>query len=176
MAPSHPSHLISELFGIPLESKTKGDHILRKRLSTKMVRKDVAARVGVKKETIYRWESNRGPAEARYMPVTARRLGSRKGRLRGVSVWTNPRWRGGNLSLNHEYGASYLQMYVRQKVSRGASKGLGSVPNLLTDRVEAKTPESRSCIAQSAASGRALGPSASFVNSDALYQDPPGHP
>ena len=60
---------------IPLEPKTIGDHIRKKRLAMKLLQKDVAARIGVKKETIYSWESNRGSVEIRYMPAIIEFLG-----------------------------------------------------------------------------------------------------
>jgi len=60
---------------IPIEPKTIGDHIRRKRLSMKLFQKDVAARLGVKTPTIWSWENDGGPVEFRYMPAIIEFLG-----------------------------------------------------------------------------------------------------
>jgi site-specific DNA recombinase len=60
---------------IPIEPKTIGDHIRRTRLSMKLLQKDVAERLGVKKTTIYTWEGNYAAPEAKYMPAIMNFLG-----------------------------------------------------------------------------------------------------
>jgi len=60
---------------IPLEPKTVGDHIRRKRLSLKLVQTQVAERVGVGKSSLYNWESNAKQPEVRYMPAIIKFLG-----------------------------------------------------------------------------------------------------
>jgi DNA-binding XRE family transcriptional regulator len=60
---------------IPIEPKTIGDHIRRKRLSMKLLQTDLAERLGVKKTTIYTWEGNYATPEAKYVPAIINFLG-----------------------------------------------------------------------------------------------------
>ena len=60
---------------IPLEPKTIGDHIRRKRLSMKLLQKEVAERIGVKHTSMYIWEGNHATPEVRYMPAIIEFLG-----------------------------------------------------------------------------------------------------
>src|SRR5215467_7944704 len=43
----------------PKNLKTLGDHIRKKRLELGLLQKEVASRMGVDAESIYRWETNR---------------------------------------------------------------------------------------------------------------------
>ena len=60
---------------IPVEPKTIGDHIRRKRLAMKLLQKDVAERIGVKQTSMYIWEGNHATPELRYMPAIIEFLG-----------------------------------------------------------------------------------------------------
>ena len=60
---------------IPVEPKTVGDHIRRKRLASKLRQEDVAGQLGVHKTCIRNWESNASMPEVRYMPAIIRFLG-----------------------------------------------------------------------------------------------------
>ncbi len=60
---------------IPTEPRTIGDHLRRKRLSMKLLQKDVAERIGVKKTSIHIWEGNHATPQVRYMPAIIEFLG-----------------------------------------------------------------------------------------------------
>jgi transcriptional regulator with XRE-family HTH domain len=55
--------------------KTLGDHLLRRRLTLKLLQRDVADQVGVDKTSIYNWENNRSKPGLAYMPAIIRFLG-----------------------------------------------------------------------------------------------------
>jgi site-specific DNA recombinase len=60
---------------IPIEAKTVGDHIRRKRLSMKLHQRQVAERIGVDECNIFNWESNTRQPQVRFMPAIVRFLG-----------------------------------------------------------------------------------------------------
>jgi site-specific DNA recombinase len=60
---------------IPIEPKTVGDHIRRKRLAAKLLQKDVAERIGVDKGLINNWECNHSSPHIRFIPAVIRFLG-----------------------------------------------------------------------------------------------------
>jgi site-specific DNA recombinase len=60
---------------IPMEPKTIGDHIRKRRLSLKLLQRDVAERIGVDESTIHNWELNHSQADFRFMPAIIEFLG-----------------------------------------------------------------------------------------------------
>ena len=60
---------------IPLEPRTVGDHIRRKRLSMKLMQKEVAERIGADKCLINNWEGNHTNPHLQYMPAIIEFLG-----------------------------------------------------------------------------------------------------
>lgn len=54
---------------IPLEPKTIGNHIRRKRLSMKLLQKDVALQIGVETTCVFYWEANQSTRRLQYMPA-----------------------------------------------------------------------------------------------------------
>ena len=54
---------------IPLEPKTVGDHMRKRRLGLKMLQKDVAAQIGVDTTSIHNWETNVSQPSLEYMPA-----------------------------------------------------------------------------------------------------------
>lgn len=52
---------------IPAKPKSVGDHIRRRRLSLKLLQKDVAGQIGVDKTSIANWEANRSAPNIRHM-------------------------------------------------------------------------------------------------------------
>jgi len=63
------------LVRIPVEPKTIGDHIRKKRLALKLFQKDVAKAINVRTTSIFNWEKNASQPESRYMPAIIRFLG-----------------------------------------------------------------------------------------------------
>jgi transcriptional regulator with XRE-family HTH domain len=59
----------------PKEIKTLGDHIRKRRLDLGLLQRDVAAQIGVNKDTIYNWETNRNEPEVRLIPHMINFLG-----------------------------------------------------------------------------------------------------
>jgi len=59
---------------MPIEPKTVGDHIRRRRLQLHLLQRDVAERIGVDKTSIFNWEANTATPEIRYMPTIIRFL------------------------------------------------------------------------------------------------------
>jgi transcriptional regulator with XRE-family HTH domain len=55
--------------------KTLGDHLLRRRLTLKLLQRDVAEKIGVDKTSIYNWENNRSKPGLEYMPAIIHFLG-----------------------------------------------------------------------------------------------------
>jgi transcriptional regulator with XRE-family HTH domain len=53
------SYSNGKVIRIPVEPKTIGDHIRKRRLELKLLQKDVAIKLGVCQPCVYRWESNR---------------------------------------------------------------------------------------------------------------------
>ena len=60
---------------IPTVPQTIGDHIRRKRLALKMLQREVAEQLGIKKTTIFNWEANASSPDIGYMPAVIRFLG-----------------------------------------------------------------------------------------------------
>jgi transcriptional regulator with XRE-family HTH domain len=54
---------------------TLGDHLLRRRLTLKLLQKQVAKQVGVDEASIHNWETNRTKPGVAYMPAIIRFLG-----------------------------------------------------------------------------------------------------
>lgn len=59
----------------PVTLTTIGDHIKKKRLDRNLFQKDVAALIGVKKESVYNWENNRSQPKISYLPKIIEFLG-----------------------------------------------------------------------------------------------------
>lgn len=57
------------------ELKTLGDHIRKKRLDLGLLEKEVAQRLGVGKDSVYYWETNRYSPSLRFVPRIIRFLG-----------------------------------------------------------------------------------------------------
>ena len=60
---------------IPVQPKTVGDHLRKRRLGLKMLQKEVAEQLGVDKTSVYNWEGNASSPEVRYMPAIINFLG-----------------------------------------------------------------------------------------------------
>ena len=54
--------------GYPLELKTLGDHLKKKRLDLGLFQKDVAKQLGVSLFSVLSWEKNRAEPELRFIP------------------------------------------------------------------------------------------------------------
>jgi transcriptional regulator with XRE-family HTH domain len=55
--------------------ETASDHIRRRRLTLKLLQRQVAEQLGVDKTSIYNWEGNRAKPGLEYMPAIIRFLG-----------------------------------------------------------------------------------------------------
>lgn len=60
---------------IPVEPKTIGDHIRKRRLELKLEQKDVARQIGVDKTCMFNWEANTSQPDLRFIPAVIRFLG-----------------------------------------------------------------------------------------------------
>jgi site-specific DNA recombinase len=60
---------------IPVEPHTIGDHVRRRRLSLKMLQREVGEQIGVHKGCIRKWEANQTTPEVRHLPAIIRFLG-----------------------------------------------------------------------------------------------------
>ncbi|MGD0670027.1 MAG: recombinase family protein [Bryobacteraceae bacterium] len=60
---------------IPMQPKTIGDHIRKRRLGLKMLQREVAERIGVDKTSVFTWERNASNPQVRYMPAIIEFLG-----------------------------------------------------------------------------------------------------
>ena len=69
------SHRISSRNRVPEKLETIGDHLLRRRLTLKLLQRHVAEQLGVNKASIYNWENNRSTPDLEYMPGIIRFLG-----------------------------------------------------------------------------------------------------
>jgi transcriptional regulator with XRE-family HTH domain len=69
------SYSTGRVIRIPVEPKTVGDHIRRRRLGLKLFQKDVAAQIGVDVTSIRNWESNTSQPSLEYMPAIIQFLG-----------------------------------------------------------------------------------------------------
>jgi transcriptional regulator with XRE-family HTH domain len=59
----------------PVELKTIGDHLRKRRLDLGLLQREVAEQIGVTKCTIQYWETNRVAPAVRFRPLIARFLG-----------------------------------------------------------------------------------------------------
>jgi DNA-binding transcriptional regulator YiaG len=59
----------------PKKVETLGDHIRKRRLDMGLLQKDVASRISVDAETVYRWESNESLPSVTHLPRIIRFLG-----------------------------------------------------------------------------------------------------
>ena len=63
------SYSTGRVIRIPVEPKTVGDHIRKRRLGLKVYQKDVAAQIGVDETSIHNWETNVSQPSLEYMPA-----------------------------------------------------------------------------------------------------------
>ena len=59
----------------PLELKTAGDHLRKKRLDLKLLQREVALILGVEEATIWNWENNYSSPKLHYIPGIIKFLG-----------------------------------------------------------------------------------------------------
>ena len=59
----------------PVELKTLGDHIRKKRLDLDLEQKNVASILDVTESTVWNWENNRNNPDVKYYPVITNFLG-----------------------------------------------------------------------------------------------------
>jgi site-specific DNA recombinase len=69
------SHRLSSRNRMPEMLDTLGDHLLRRRLTLKLLQRQVAEQVGVDKTSIYNWENNRSKPDLVHMPAIILFLG-----------------------------------------------------------------------------------------------------
>jgi transcriptional regulator with XRE-family HTH domain len=69
------SYSTGKVVRIPIEPKTIGDHIRKRRLELKLLQKNVAKHLGVCQPCAYNWESNTSQPDIAYMPAVIRFLG-----------------------------------------------------------------------------------------------------
>jgi transcriptional regulator with XRE-family HTH domain len=69
------SHHLTNRARLPEKLETVGDHIRRRRLTLKLLQRQVAEQLGVDKTSIYNWEGNRAKPGLEYMPAIIRFLG-----------------------------------------------------------------------------------------------------
>jgi transcriptional regulator with XRE-family HTH domain len=69
------SHRISNRNRIPEKLETMADHLLRRRLTLKLLQRQVAEQIGVDKCSIFNWENNRTNPDIEYIPAIIRFLG-----------------------------------------------------------------------------------------------------
>ena len=73
--PDQPMPLIvtqsygGRLVRIPTEPKTIGDHIRKRRLSLKLLQREVAEQIGVDATSVFNWEANNCQPELRHIPA-----------------------------------------------------------------------------------------------------------
>jgi transcriptional regulator with XRE-family HTH domain len=65
----------SRVVRIPIQPRTIGDHIRRRRLALKLLQKEVADQIGVEKTSVCNWEANTCQPGIHYMPAIIRFLG-----------------------------------------------------------------------------------------------------
>jgi len=63
------SYSTGSVIRIPMEPKTVGDHIRRRRLAQKMLQREVAEQLGVDDASVYNWEANTFNPCTRHMPA-----------------------------------------------------------------------------------------------------------
>jgi transcriptional regulator with XRE-family HTH domain len=59
----------------PKELKTLGDHIRKRRLDLRLFQEQVAERIGVDEDTIFRWEGNKSKPQVQFIPAIIKFLG-----------------------------------------------------------------------------------------------------
>ena len=69
------AYSMGSVIRIPMQPKTVGDHIRKRRLGLKMLQREVAKQLGVEKASVFNWEANTSNPEIRYMPAIIRFLG-----------------------------------------------------------------------------------------------------
>ena len=69
------SHRLANRNRSPEQLNTLGDHLLRRRLTLKLLQRQVAEQLGVDKTSIYNWETNRTKPGLEYMPAIIRFVG-----------------------------------------------------------------------------------------------------
>ena len=69
------SHRIASRNRVPEKLETIGDHLLRRRLTLKLLQREVAEQLGVDKTSICNWENNRSKPDLEYVPAIIRFLG-----------------------------------------------------------------------------------------------------
>ena len=69
------SYSSGRVIRIPTQPQTVGDHIRRRRLSLKMLQREVAAQIAVDTTSVFNWEANAAAPEIRYMPAIIQFLG-----------------------------------------------------------------------------------------------------
>jgi transcriptional regulator with XRE-family HTH domain len=60
---------------LTVKVETASDHIRRRRLTLKLLQRQVAEQLGVDKGSVYNWEGNRAKPDLKYMPTIIRFLG-----------------------------------------------------------------------------------------------------
>ncbi|MCW5982726.1 MAG: recombinase family protein [Bryobacteraceae bacterium] len=80
--PDHPMPLVlpqscspARVIRIPTQPQTVGDHLRRRRLSLKVLQRDVAERLGVTESSIWNWEAGQSEPDLRYMAAVIEFLG-----------------------------------------------------------------------------------------------------
>ena len=69
------SYSAARVVRIPVQPKTIGDHLRRRRLALKLLQRDVAERLGVTESSVWNWEANGSQPDFRYMPAIIGFLG-----------------------------------------------------------------------------------------------------
>ena len=69
------SYSTGSVIRIPVEPKTIGDHIRKRRLGLKMPQREVGKQIGVDEMSIHNWETNLNQPRLEYMPAIIRFLG-----------------------------------------------------------------------------------------------------
>jgi site-specific DNA recombinase len=68
------SHRLTTRNRVPDKLETLGDHLLRRRLTLKLLQRQVAKTIGVEKSTVANWEASRTKPSVEYMPAIIRFL------------------------------------------------------------------------------------------------------
>lgn len=69
------SHRLNTRNRVPDMLETLGDHLLRRRLTKKLLQREVAVTLGVEKSTVANWETSRTKPSLEHMPAIIRFLG-----------------------------------------------------------------------------------------------------
>ena len=81
-------HHLTNRTRLPEKLETVGDHIRRRRLTLKLLQRQVAQQLGVNEATITNWETNGAQPSLKYMPAIIRFLG-----LQPAAATTERHWR-----------------------------------------------------------------------------------